>query len=425
MKRNVIRLGAGIGANDIELSYVRHGGTGEYMDLVITIKDTRETLTVRYGLSECYSNIDNRHSIQAIQFADGSVWEVGDILSRLGMEDGKELVTDFRLDGDSGDNVLVGGAGNDSLYGNDGDDILEGGAGNDNLYGGKGNDTYVFDRGHGQDNIYDSPGPSSDINTILYKDGINPEDLWFVKEYAYQGYTYTGTNYIIGIVGTNDTVTINVTSKSNMMKVIKAGGKELNFNYKDMWEFFDAMATIGKPAGANGGWTAAQRKALDGVLAIYWDYPYPGDTTLTGGDANDWLVGGRGNDSLAGHGGNDYLYGGEGHDYLTGDDGDDTLIGGDGDDYLEGGEGNDVLQGGKGYDTLYGGHGDDVYLFNRGDGQDSISEDAGNDRLIFGSEISIADLQFSINEYCEGLTIRIAGTDDMIHIMGWGNAHMW
>jgi Ca2+-binding RTX toxin-like protein len=46
-------------------------------------------------------------------------------------------------DGGEGDDVLVGGAGNDTLLGGTGDDILIGNGGNDTLDGGPGNNVVI------------------------------------------------------------------------------------------------------------------------------------------------------------------------------------------------------------------------------------------------------------------------------------------
>ncbi len=48
----------------------------------------------------------------------------------------------------SANDILIGGAGNDSLYGEKGDDILSGGAGNDELNGGAGNDVLLVSGGN-------------------------------------------------------------------------------------------------------------------------------------------------------------------------------------------------------------------------------------------------------------------------------------
>ena len=53
---------------------------------------------------------------------------------------GSALLT---LDGGDGDDVLLGGAGNDTLLGGAGDDVLIGGAGTDTLDGGPGDNVVI------------------------------------------------------------------------------------------------------------------------------------------------------------------------------------------------------------------------------------------------------------------------------------------
>ncbi len=59
------------------------------------------------------------------------------------------------MGGGNGSDQLFGGAGNDYMKGEDGADILTGGLGNDNLIGGTGVDSFVFEDGWGQDFLHD------------------------------------------------------------------------------------------------------------------------------------------------------------------------------------------------------------------------------------------------------------------------------
>ncbi len=62
---------------------------------------------------------------------------------------GDDIVNGFEgndtLIGGSGNDILNGGAGNDTLRGGSGNDVLNGGTGADNLDGGDGNDIYIVD----------------------------------------------------------------------------------------------------------------------------------------------------------------------------------------------------------------------------------------------------------------------------------------
>jgi Ca2+-binding RTX toxin-like protein len=134
------------------------------------------------------------------------------------------------------------------------------------------------------------------------------------------------------------------------------------------------------------------------------------NSTVEGGDGNDWmwgwseksyLSGGAGDDIIVAHS-SSTLSGGAGNDYLDGGSGS-ILYGGTGDDFLEGvssnlngGAGDDLLHswaggelyGGTGNDTVGGGRGS---VLNGGDGDDSLAAGeatlyggAGNDRIKVG-----------------------------------------
>ena len=65
---------------------------------------------------------------------------------------------------------------------------------------------------------------------------------------------------------------------------------------------------------------------------------------IYGLNGNDVLNGNEGNDFIDGGAGNDQINGGAGNDFVTGDAGNDSIDGGDGDDVVEGGNGHDVCQ---------------------------------------------------------------------------------
>ncbi|WP_417493219.1 hypothetical protein [Maricaulis sp.] len=75
------------------------------------------------------------------------------------------------------------------------------------------------------------------------------------------------------------------------------------------------------------------------------------NSTLDGGDGDDYVEGFDGNDTIIGGAGADMLKGRAGEDSLSGGDGDDTLRGGDDNDILVGGAGADLLRGDAGFDT--------------------------------------------------------------------------
>jgi Ca2+-binding RTX toxin-like protein len=76
--------------------------------------------------------------------------------------DGNDVLMGF-----GGNDVIKGGAGNDVLMGMGGSDRLVGGAGNDTMSGGRGNNTFVFKAGFNTDVITDfKPGTLVSHDTI-------------------------------------------------------------------------------------------------------------------------------------------------------------------------------------------------------------------------------------------------------------------
>ena len=251
------------------------------------------------------------------------------------------------LNGREGNDTLNGGAGNDRLYGFSGSDILNGGAGNDFLDGG-GNekDTYLFQRGHGQDIIQE----------IYYSNQtVETDDVIFQGAYfANAVFSRSGNNLVIHAYGTDDCVTINNYFYKNSYFYPNNNNHAYNFIFND--------------------------KVITYSDLVNNDYSFTaiGDNTnnkIDGWDGKNILSGGGGNDFLYGQNKDDVLNGDDGDDELNGAGGDDILNGGDGDDKLYGGSGSNVLIGGAGNDLLYGSYNEkDTYLFQYGHGQDIIND---------------------------------------------------
>ncbi len=103
-------------------------------------------------------------------------------------------------------NIVIGGAGNDTLDGGGGDDTMTGGAGADTMTGGGGNDTYSVD--NAGDVVVELAGGGNDrVNTTLstYALGANVEHLKFVGAGGFAGTGNELANAIVGGAG-NDTL---------------------------------------------------------------------------------------------------------------------------------------------------------------------------------------------------------------------------
>lgn len=176
--------------------------------LVLTIDSTGDTLTV--------NGYKWNQGGYTFEFADGTTdsinkdtwkWESG-----FGSTAGEDTPPE--------QNIMNGTSGNDNIYGTDGNDIIDGSVGNDTLCGGNGEDTYIFAKGYEADTINEWGSDHSIIQlTDINSDEVTITDQW-------------GSNLILTVNGTNDTLTI-----SNF----KWGQSSYTFEFAD-----GAVATVNK-----------------------------------------------------------------------------------------------------------------------------------------------------------------------------------
>ena len=83
------------------------------------------------------------------------------------------------------------------------------------------------------------------------------------------------------------------------------------------------------------------------------------------------------------------------HETVNGNMTSETIYGYGGNDTINGNNGNDTLIGGTGNDTLNGGGDNDTYIYNLGDGLDTITDNAGGNKIVFGEGIAQSNLSFT------------------------------
>jgi Ca2+-binding RTX toxin-like protein len=449
-KNNTLRLGAGVGPDDLELTQVYSDFWSWNADLRVGIKGSTDSITFSGGWRGVVGTSDYA-TLQRIEFANGVVWDLATIKAKgfagssaddningsatgdaingqagndvllghggndtLGGGDGNDV-----LHGGDADDMLLGQAGNDTLNGNTGNDTLDGGAGNDWLAGGTGNNTYLFGRGDGQDmvdNLSDTtPGK---INTLRLKAGITASQVELKQ--VFSGFWSWTADLQISIAGTTDSITFGGAWRGAMGYSDYASLQRIEFADGTAWDLaaIKAKRFAGTAADdvVTGTVDAETLNGLGGADALYGQ---AGNDTLNGGEGNDSLYGQDNNDLLNGHAGNDLLSGGDADDLLNGHEGNDTL---------QGDAGNDTLDGGAGNDWLMGGLGHNVYLFGRGDGQDTVDNQADTTvgktnvlRLkagITASQIELKQVYSGFWSWAADLQISIAGTTDTITFGG-------
>lgn len=309
----------------------------------------------------------------------GPVARVEIVYSNLGTAGQIVYVSDIRFEavrvdndligGGAGDDTLTGGYGNDTLAGEDGNDRLYGGVGSDTLTGGAGDDTLAggtqgdaLDGGTGMD-FADYSASTAGVSVNLASKVVSGGHA--------QGDTVNGIEGVIGSA------------------------------FADTLVGFDQQSTVAGDVYTNVFFGGSGNDLLDGAGGNDSLYGGADRDTVYGGAGDDLVDGGSGNDLLWGGAGNDLISGAEGEDSILADAGNDTVYGGDGNDtvsgvsgsnLIHGDAGNDSIAGGSGADSLYGGSGEDVLtdtlgganLLDGGGGNDTLAGGAGADTLYGG-----------------------------------------
>ncbi len=208
------------------------------------------------------------------------------------------------INGNRGNDTLIGGPGDDIIHADSGNDFIDGGAGNDELYGGSGNTT-----------IFGGPGNDLEVGgsgrTVL---GLS----FFGAPTSEENAPDTGSNTFEGTGG--DTIV--------------------------SFEWAKGPVNVSLDGVANDG-EAGQGDNVE-----------PSVSEVDGSEYNDTLTAGVPPVTLDGEGGNDTIYGGPGGDTLIGGEGNDTIYtkgpAGVGTDIIFGGVTNcDLIECPGGNDTIY------------------------------------------------------------------------
>jgi len=294
--------------------------------------------------------------------------------------DGDDVLVGDRSEGSmpasaAGD-YLDGGVGSDRLYGDAGDDILTGGPGTDFLFGGAGRDIYLFERGDGEDWIFDTPADASsaEASILVFGPGFDRDAVRF----------RLGSLLI-------DLGPSNPEDPASRDRVHVEG-----FDPDDPWS---------TPVVAELHFAIGEPMTYADILAQGFDI----DGTEANDDGSDArhrpLIGTAVGDRIRGFGGNDRLAGLAGNDMLDG---------GAGNDVLQGGAGDDTLIGGADADELRGGQGHDRYVV---EGNDFIAEAEDGDDLLLPDRVAIADLAVEVGWYQGVRMVQLtANSDELVRM---------
>ncbi|MEG3789368.1 calcium-binding protein [Lysobacter sp. CCNWLW3] len=384
---DTVEFGAGISPAEVTLRN-RNGA-----DLVLSFAGSDDELVIRN-----YFRDDGRSgsAVDAIRFADGTVWNVGTVLAMtLHSGDG-----DDSLYGYGSDDLLAGGLGDDDLHGGRGDDVIDGGAGNDLLDGGAGHDTYRFGRGSGSDTLVNVPIESSNewdhahyvalfraasegIDTVEFGAGIGEGDVTLKRE---------GNDLVLAIAGSDDVLRV-----------------PHYFGWAPPADGGDTGSgpALARFAGADAGGGAYTGPEDIGRAVEFFRF---GDGTTWDRERVQALLAAQ----RRGSEGDDEIHGDDGDadpGVLSGRGGNDRIYGNEGDDVIDGGAGNDVIDGGLfgidfgapyGNDLMKGGTGDDTYRYDWGN--DVIDNSVGS------GETAGYDV-VEIDGYADDVSLERSGND--------------
>jgi len=430
-----IELKAGVSPDQVRLERVRTvNGWQVSEDLRLTILDSGETLTVKNHFNE-----SNRHAVEEIVFADGTLWGLDYIKSQ----------------------VLLGRDGDDTLRGFNGrDDLLVGGAGNDMLEGGSGSDTYRYALGDGHDVIVEGHTVGEDV--LELGAGITPDDVtarWTLQgdmavtlpdggRITIRGQASTQSNkvgieqlrFVDGTLWNRTDFAARALSATDGDDVIVGGygddtldGGAGNDHFQnlggyDTWRFgigdgqdvieSNRGRVLFKPGiGQNDVTFSRDGNDLIATLSVSGDalrlkdwmnswqridaFDFANGARLSFNDVRALLNVSEGAEILYGSPAGDTLVGTEKDSILYGREGDDLLTGGAGRDELFGEASDDSLDGGADRDWLYGGSGNNTYIVAPGMDLDTAmgaSLNVANDTVVFAPGIRPEDVSVQLGE---------------------------
>jgi len=380
---DVVRFMAGVNPDDIAVTGVRTQGVRNNWSADARIEiagDPGSSLRIEGFLNGYNEGTAFKSTVKRFEFADGTVWNFEDIVSRLVWHGtpgddaslwGSEY--DDHIFGYGGDDMISGLWGNDTIEAGDGDDIIHSGNGHSVVFGGDGNDW--IDPGDGNDVV--DGGAGDDVVSsryapwLLYWRNRSPVlregDLTVMFGHGDGHDVVEITNQR---ADSNDVIRMKAEVAPDDVKLVRIDN-DLVLRLPDSGDSMTVRNWFSSVTDVEG--TISNPFRVEGILfedGTHWGVDEIRAGVLIGTEAEEEILGYAGSDDL-----------------------------------IEGRAGNDILRG----DT-----GDDTYVFRAGDGRDTIIDAAGADKVRFADRLP-GDIRA---RRIDGNLVLDAG-DDRITIRNW------
>ena len=323
--------------------------------------------------------------------------------------------TPTQINGQGGDDTMLGGSGAETLNGGDGNDVVDGNGGADRITLGSGDDRFVWDPGDGSDVIdggggHDAMAFNGSAAAEQFHLSANGSHARFTRDVGGITINLDAVEQVdVASVGGNDTLTVDDLTGTDVKTVNN-----------------DLAATPGgtTPGAGNAETIVNGTSGPDSIVAT----GSGGSTAVTGLSATVNVVHGdasRDQLTIFALGGNDRvdasaLKADAAKLAVDGGADDDTLLGGAGADVLRGGDGNDTVDGNQGADTVLLGAGDDRFIWDPGDGSDVVEGQAGHDAMTFNGanvgeqfDVSASGSRVRFTRDVGAIVMDLAGVEEL------------
>jgi len=330
------------------------------------------------------------------------------------------LVAITKIDGDQGNDTLIGSAGSDTIIGGIGDDLLQGGLGNDLFRIGGTTDGFdAIDGGSGNDTIAaTATGTQIGLTSVagietISSGGFSNVTIWGSNADDYLDFSATVLTGITKISGGwgNDTI---IGSAGN--DTIAGNGDDDNLQGGDGNDTFQYTASSSGNDIIDGGTGTDTVIATQGTTKISMTSFANIEAFSSGGFSNVSIGGTNNADSFdftnATLTGITKIEGGSGNDTIIGSTGNDTIVGMADNDSLAGGGGNDTFRydyNPNGFDDVDGGAGTDTIVATTNSTTIGLSSLTNVETISNGGFSNVSILGSSGNNFFDFTAVTITG----------------